>query len=94
VSDLALAPDQLPQRVAEVIHALLETLTQAGGGPVTARDVMAYDWNALTVQSAAAALTTAMRVHRLADLAGPGLWMATDAAWEMRRALDDQIAGT
>jgi hypothetical protein len=85
--------EQLPQRTAEVIHALLETLVQAGGGPVTAREVMIYDHESLTVQATAAALTAAMRVHGLADTAGPGLWTAASAAWEMRRALEDRIAG-
>ena len=73
----------LPPRVAQVVHALLETLTQAGGGPVTAAEVMIYDEQALTVQAAAAALLMGLGLG-LADRVGTGLWTATERAWERR----------
>jgi chorismate-pyruvate lyase len=81
----------LPERTARVIHALMETITQAGGGPVTAREVMIYDEKALTVQATAAALFAAMTGRGLADRLGPGLWTATGEAWRLRRALEDRL---
>lgn len=81
---------QLPRRVAQVVHALLEATTQAQGGPLKAIEVMIYDRDAVTVQATTTALTSAMR-HRLADRAGPGLWMPTNSAWEMRRALEHYV---
>jgi hypothetical protein len=81
---------QLPRRRAQVVHALLEATTQAGGGPVRTSEVMIYDREALTVQATGLALFFAMR-HGLADRAGPGLWMPSNAAWEMRRALEHYV---
>jgi hypothetical protein len=46
-----IAAADLPPRVAQVTHAPLEALTQAGGGPLTAAEVMIYDENGLTVQT-------------------------------------------
>lgn len=89
-----LNPADLPRRVAEVTHALMEAWTQAGGSvPVTTSEVMVYDWEALTLGSTSSALFRAMRRYRLADRAGHGLWFPTSGAWEMRNALDTLIAG-
>jgi len=88
----AQAAEGLPPRVAQVVHALLETLAQAGGGPVAAAEVMIYDEQALTVQGTAAALTAALGLG-LADGVGTGLWTATRRAREMRQALEDRVVG-
>lgn len=84
----------LPQRVAEVTHALMEASNAIGGGvPVTTYEVWQYDGRSLSLGATSSALTRAMR-FRLADRAAPrGLWMATNRAWEMRRALEDRILG-
>lgn len=90
-----MSPDahQLPERTAQVVHALMEAWTAAEGSvPVTAAEVMVYDSEALTVQSTAAALTSARRLG-LAD-GMDGLWFATNRAWEMRRELEDRVCGT
>jgi hypothetical protein len=86
---------ELPARVAEVAYALMEASTQAGGGvPVTTHEVMEYDSRSLTSGSTSSALARAMRFG-LADRAAPrGLWMPTNQAWEMRRALEDRVLGT
>ena len=81
---------ELSPRIAAVVHALLETLTQLGGGPVTAAQVMTYDHDALTVQATGGALAAAAR-QNLAQQLGPGLWTATDRAWEMRRPLEERV---
>jgi hypothetical protein len=85
---------RLPRRVAEVAHALMEACTQIGGGvPVTTHEVWERDSRSLTLGSTSSALTRAMRL-RLADRAAPrGLWMPTNQAWELRRALEDRVLG-
>jgi hypothetical protein len=82
----------LTPRVAQAVHALLETLAHTRGVPVTAAEVMIYDGQALTVQATAAALAAALRLG-LTDRAGTGLWMAANQAREMRRALEDRVLG-
>jgi hypothetical protein len=84
----------LPLRVAEVTHALMEACRAIGGGvPVTTHEVWRYDERSLTLGATSSALTRAMKL-RLADRAAPrGLWMPTNAAWEMRRALEDRVLG-
>jgi hypothetical protein len=86
-------PALLPRHVAQVAHALLEAATQAGGGPLKASEVMIYDRDALTIQATATALYHAMR-RRLADRGGTGLWMPTNAAWDMRKALEHYVLVT
>jgi hypothetical protein len=87
----------LPDRVAQVTHALLEAShahAQAGGActPVRTSEVMIYDHEALTLGSTSSALARAME-RRLADRWGWGLWSPTNAAWEMRRALEEAVLG-
>jgi hypothetical protein len=86
---------QLPERVAQVVHALMEAWEQEGAcAPVTA-EVCVYDSTALSVQSTAVALTQARRLGLVSSCPGPDgrrLWW-TDQAWEMRRALEDRLLG-
>lgn len=85
-------PLDLPIRVAQVTHALMEAWSERhGNAPVKAAEVCIYDAWALTPRHTAAALAQA-RQHGLADGRG-GLWFATDRAWEIRRALETLVLG-
>jgi hypothetical protein len=86
-----LAAVGLPRRVAHVTHALMARWTDKdGSGPLTTAEICEYDSEALTAAHTAAALTRARQLG-LASSAGPGLWFATDRAWEMRRALENRF---
>ena len=80
----------LPLRTAQALHALMARWRDAGGSaPITAAQVCEYDETALTVRHTAAALAHARRLG-LAD-GYDGLWFATSAAWDMRKALEDRV---
>lgn len=85
------AAADLPPRAAHVMHALMARWSDAdGSGPLTAAEVCEYDIEALTVRHTAAALARA-RQFGLAELAGPGLWTATNRAWMMRAAIEERF---
>jgi hypothetical protein len=83
---------EIPQRVAHVTHALMESWTNTGGcGPVTTAEVCEWDSEALTARNTASALVHARRLGLAGG--GHGLWYATHRAWELRRALEDRFLG-
>jgi hypothetical protein len=84
----------LPRRVAEVVHALMEAQGSHAADRkralLTTREVMEYDTDALTIRQTRYALNAALRL-RLVDRAAGRYWFPTNAAWEMRRALEDYL---
>jgi hypothetical protein len=80
----------LPRRVARVAHALIAR-TRDNGGMVTTTEVCEYDSpaDAPTVAHTRRALRRAMEPYGLADRAGWNLWMPTNQAYNLRRALEE-----
>lgn len=95
--DIAANAAALPHRPARATYALMEAWTaRDGSGPLTAAEVCEYDepGAAWTVRHTAAALRHARRVGLVSLIPGPdgsGLWLATERAWEIRRALEDRF---
>jgi hypothetical protein len=81
----------LPRRVAHAVHALLEASGPYahGMGILTAAEVMLYDAEAMSPRSTAAALREGQK-RGLVGYAGKGLWVPTNRAHNLRRALEDR----
>jgi hypothetical protein len=81
----------LPRRVARVAHALIARTRDNAGGPITTTEVCEYDSpvDARTVAHTRRALRRAMEPYGLADRAGWNLWMPTNQAYNLRRALEE-----
>lgn len=90
-----LTADELPERMARAVHALMEAWESAGGRPVTVTAVREHDRGSPNGQSTGTALAHARRFGftTVQPRPGePGLWSATELAWGMRRALEDRFA--
>lgn len=78
----------LPPRVAHVTAALQMTCDERGGGPVRPKEIILYDWEALTVKTTCAALHRAMHRYALVDRWGRGLYVPTVLAGDLKDALE------
>lgn len=77
---------RISPRVACVVHALLEQSREMNS-PVTAAEVLVYDWQALSAQGTGAALREARKAG-LAVFTGR-YWIPTNAALDRRREFED-----
>lgn len=80
--------EKLPARMAHALHALLEA-TREHVMPVTAQEIMIYDWEAMSPQGTGAALREAQK-RGLAVAVPGGYWVATNQTNELRYALEDR----
>jgi hypothetical protein len=87
--DAALQVGVLPQRVAEVTHAVQIACDEQSGGPVRATEIMVYDRAALTLGSTCSALRRAME-HGLVDRWGRGIYSPTLKAGDLKDALENR----
>jgi hypothetical protein len=90
-----LTADQIPERVAQAVHALMEACENAGGGPLTVTDICKYDNGSVGGTSTGSALAHARRFGFTAVqpwTGHPGLWSATELAWKMRSIFEDRIS--
>lgn len=81
----------LPRRTAHALYALVylpKLEPHNPYGPYTAREVQLYDSEAITARQTAAGLRDGQQRGLCVCVPGRGLWVATNAAHELGRALE------
>lgn len=89
-SSTVLTVPGLPRRTAHALFALM-VAEQEIKMPPTAREVMVYDTESLSVHSTAAGLRHAQRLGLAATV--NGLWVSANAAKEQYGNLEDRVLG-